>query len=151
MTCIDWGNFILTQFSPSALNTAYGYAMSARNYALALLDVVTQSQPSLGTVAVLLIILLISMKIFNYLVNAVLFWVYLFAKIVFYGSLILVGFYVYQRGPEGALKDMNAFVNRWNGEYEKHKQKVEYTTAFYNQVGRGAPGGRAAREGQWWA
>jgi hypothetical protein len=90
------------------------------------------------------------MKIFNYLLNAVLFWVYLVAKLVFYGSVILFGFYVYQRGPDGVIEDVNAFVNTWSGEYEKHKQKVEYTAAFYNQVGRGAPGGRAAREGRWW-
>jgi hypothetical protein len=124
--------------------------MSLRNYFLAFLDVVTQSQPSLGTVAVLLIVLLLSIKIFNYIINAVLFWVYLVVKLIFYGSLILFGFYVYQRGPEGVIEDVQGFVSTWSGEYEKQKQKVEYTKAFYDQVGRGAPGGRAAREGSWW-
>jgi hypothetical protein len=70
-------------------------------------------------------------------------------KLAFYASLILLGFYVYQRGPEGVVEDVQGIVNRWSGEYEKQKEKVEYTKAFYDQVGRGAPGGRAVREG-WW-
>lgn len=57
---------------------------------------------------------------------------------------------MYQRGPEGVINDVQGLVNTWTGEYEKQKQKVEYTKAFYDKVGRGAPGGQVVREGRWW-
>lgn len=78
-------------------------------------------------------------------------WVYLALRLVFWVGVGLFGFYVYQRGPQGVIEDVNGIVQTWTSEYEKTKKNVEYTKAFYDRGGREAPGGRAREgAGRWW-
>ncbi|KAE9971163.1 hypothetical protein EG328_005817 [Venturia inaequalis] len=147
----DWTRFITAQFTPSTLHTAYTYAICAQNYFLAALDVLTQSEASWQTIAITLLALLIALKIFSWVVNAIFSWVFLALRLAFWLCVGLFAVYVYQRGPEGMIEDVNGIVNTWTGEYEKTKRNVEYTKAFYDRGGREAPGGRVREgAGRWW-
>lgn len=125
--------------------------MSARNYFFAAFDVLTKSEPSLITIAITLLALMIALKIFSWVVNMIFSWVYLAMRLVFWVCLGMFGVYVYQRGPQGVIEDVNGIVQTWTGEYEKTKKDVEYTKAFYDRGGREALGGKAREgAGRWW-
>lgn len=72
-------------------------------------------------------------------------------RLAFWLCVGLSAVYVYQRGAEGVIEDVNGIVQTWTGQYEKTKKNVEYTKAFYDRGGRDAPGGRAREgAGRWW-
>ncbi|TID21536.1 hypothetical protein E2P81_ATG04812 [Venturia nashicola] len=146
----DWTRFITDQVTPSTLYTAYSYAISAQNYFLAALDVLTRSEASWQTIAITLLALLIALKIFTWVVNAIFSWVFLAIRLAFWICVGLFAVYVYQRGPEGVIEDVNEIVQTWTGEYEKTKRHVEYTKAFYDRGGRHAPGGRGREAAAQW-
>jgi len=145
----DWSRLLFQQFTPSRAQTVYGAAMTARNYLLAAFDELTRTSPSLTTIALLLIVLLISLKLLNMLVQAVMFWVRMAVRILFVSAIFFVGCWIWARGPEGVIEDATGVVQYWKGEFREQKDKLQYAQKFYDQVGRGAAGGRAGREGQW--
>ncbi|QDS74434.1 hypothetical protein FKW77_006204 [Venturia effusa] len=147
----DWTDFLTAQVTPSTLHTTYCYAISARNYLLAALDVLTQSEPTWQTIAITVLALFIALKISTWVINTIFSWVFLALRLAFWIGFGMFGLYVYQRGPEGVWEDFNGVVRTWTGEYEKARKNVEYTKAFYDRGGRHAPGGRAREgAGQWW-
>jgi hypothetical protein len=74
------------------------------------------------------------------------FWVRLATKIVFWGSIVILGCWIWARGPEGVVEDVSGFASVWKGELDKVNERVEYAKKFSNQMGNGA---KARREGQW--
>lgn len=95
----------------------------------------------------LLILLLVSLKILDMLYRAVLFWVRLAVQIAIYGTIALVGFWVYTRGFEGAFNDAQELVNHysavWNKDYAHYKKQAEmHQRGGYAYGGRGREGWR---------
>lgn len=68
--------------------------------------------------------LFISLKIFNIVFNAVMFWVRLVFRILFWGSITVLGLYVYYRGLEGTMHDAVELGRYWLNEYDSFKSDV---------------------------
>ncbi|KAJ5301861.1 hypothetical protein PENANT_c002G02713 [Penicillium antarcticum] len=63
------------------------------------------AMPDLLSICLLAIIILVSLKILDYAFRMIMFWVVLAFRLVFWGSLIGVGYYVYRVGVEDAARD----------------------------------------------
>ncbi|KAF2430600.1 hypothetical protein EJ08DRAFT_239079 [Tothia fuscella] len=142
----DWSNYILSQATPSRLSQLYSLTNTPRTYALILIDSITHTSPSLATVALLLIIFLISLKILDMLWRAVVFWVKLATRIVFWGGIAVLGCWVYVRGVEGVVEDVGSAVGKWRGEYDRYSRLAGDAKVLHQ---RGGGGARGRREGAW--
>lgn len=76
------------------------------------------------TLILLAVGLFLSLKILNIVFNAVMFWVRLVFRILFWGAMVGVGLWVYYRGLEGFIEDLLALGRFWLGEYEGFKDDV---------------------------
>jgi hypothetical protein len=104
------------------------------------------TSPSLTTIALLLIIFFISLRLLDMLWRAFMFWIRLATRIVFWGSIAILGCWIWARGPEGVIEDIGGMMTTWRGELDKVNERVEYAKMFSSQMGNGA---KAKREGQW--
>jgi Nuclear pore assembly and biogenesis len=87
----------------------------------------TAASPSLTTIALLLIILFLSLKVLDMLYRSILFWLrFMFRAVVLVG-LIGLGGWFYVRGVDGVAEDAQALSTHWVNEYER-----------YSALGRGA-------------
>lgn len=93
-------------------------------YIIPLINRATQ-QPDVASVILLLILFFISLKVLNILVNTVMFWIRLVIKMVFYGLILGLGMWVYTRGPEGVVDDVQSLAATWRGEYAYWKDRAE--------------------------
>jgi hypothetical protein len=62
--------------------------------------------------------------------RAVIFWVNLVLRLIFWGGAVVLGFWIYQRGPDGFIEDVTDLGHKWWGEYEKYSGEVK---AFQQQ------------------
>ena len=130
----DWAtNFLsshenLQTYGPYA-RQAYGYLSTLKSYLFPLIDQVSK-KPDLATIALLLLILFVSLKILNMLYQTFIFWLRLGVRILFWGSLAALGVWMYSRGPEGVLEDVQYWFDVWNQEhvYWKEREKVARMT-----------------------
>jgi hypothetical protein len=147
-TRTDWANHLLSRHSAYApyahraysyTSTAYGYLNTARGYILPLIDQVSQ-KPDLATIALLLVILFVSLKLLNMLYQTLIFWIRMAWRLVFWGGLVALGLWMYNRGPEGVGEDIQYWADVWMQEREywmeqqNQRLKVESLRA---QQGRG--------------
>ncbi|GAB7338550.1 hypothetical protein MBLNU457_5298t1 [Dothideomycetes sp. NU457] len=118
----------LARTQTSTISTLYSYARllqrNVETYLIPLINRATQ-QPDIASIVLLLILLFISLKILNILFNTVMFWVRLAIKMVFYGSILGLGTWVYARGPEGVVEDCQSLAQTWRGEYVYWKDRAE--------------------------
>jgi hypothetical protein len=95
--------------------------------------ILAQDSPGIITVGVLLLFLLISMQILNFLRRVLMFWIRLMTTVLFYGGLVLLGAAIWQRGVGRTADDMVAWgrelsevwwreYRRWEG-YQKQAQR----------------------------
>lgn len=113
---------------------------------LPLIDRVSQ-KPDLATIALLLIIFFLSLKLLDMLWQAVMFWLRLVRRIVFWGGLALLGLWMYNRGPEGAMEDIGYWFDVWAGEYRYWKEQAETARMVRDRVGNGRGRGGGAGDG----
>ena len=73
----------------------------------------------------MLVILYISLKLVNMLVQSVLFWVRLTFRITFWGGLVVLAFWLSQRGVDGAAEDVGYWYRMWKGELDYYKSQAE--------------------------
>jgi hypothetical protein len=81
--------------------------------------------PDLLSICLLAIIILVSLKILDYACRVIMFWVVLAFRIVFWGSLLGVGYYVYRVGVEDAARDLGwlfGVVSGFVGDYVEKSQ-----------------------------
>jgi hypothetical protein len=83
-------------------------------------------KPDLATLALLLLIIFLSL---NMLLSTVMFWLRLATKILFWGSLAIVGLWMWTRGPEGILQDLAYWGRAWTEEYRYFTDRAEQRMA----------------------
>jgi len=56
----------------------------------------------------------------------VMFWVNMVVRLVFWGSFVILGLWVWNRGVDGFLDDLSGLFEYWTGEYEKYSGEVKH-------------------------
>jgi len=99
--------YVQLMSTASSLNTSLQSLRTAylNPYIIAPLDTLLNSPPDLSSILVLLIVLVISIQILNYLRQLVMFWVRLILRLVFWMVLLGGAWYVYSVGWEKAAKE----------------------------------------------
>ncbi|KNG51485.1 Nuclear pore assembly and biogenesis protein, APQ12 [Stemphylium lycopersici] len=83
------------------------------------------TQPDVTSIVALLFIFFISLKILDMMYRAVIFWINLAIRLVFWGGILVVGLWVWNRGPEGFVEDVSGLAEYWMGEYERYSGEVK--------------------------
>lgn len=134
--------------NPSYLSyaqTAYSYLALASSYANLILSTIMDSissKPDLATIALLLVIIFISLKILNMVVGTVLFWFRMVRKVAFWGTLVALALWMYTRRPMGVAEDLGRWYGVWKGEYA-HWSEQEQLARIMTEQGIPAGAGRA--------
>ncbi|KAL8694355.1 MAG: hypothetical protein Q9218_000992 [Villophora microphyllina] len=100
--------FLLTQsyFFYYAFPTLYPfYALASRLFTSALTE-----QPSLASLALLAILLMVSLKVMDMVRRTVIYWISLAIRLLMYLSVAVMGMWIYQRGVEQSLEDIGWIV-----------------------------------------
>jgi len=86
------------------------------------------------------------MKVLDMLYRAVLFWINLALRLAFWGGVVALGTWVYTRGPEGFVDDVQGLTAYWVGEYKKYSGEIDgYKRQKEEQIRL-----QAARKGRAW-
>lgn len=109
-------NPLLSYFNPYANQIGWVTSM-IRSWLLPLIDQVTR-KPDLATIALLLIIVLVSLKILDMLWQTVKFWLRLARRIVLFAGLAALALWLWSRGPDGVMDDIGYWVRMWNTEHQ---------------------------------
>lgn len=139
-TTPDWASFLLGN---NAAISSYGYVRqflglvnTARGYISPLIEQVAH-KPDLATVALLLVILLVSLKLVNMVYQTVLFWLRMVRRVVIWGGMASIAIWLYSRGPEGAAADLQYWYQTWTGEYQRWKDQERVARLLNQQGGQG--------------
>lgn len=149
----DWAAHYLSnhddirQYAPYA-RQAYGYISTLRSYLLPIIDQVSR-KPDLATIALLLVILFISLKLLNMLWQTFMFWFRMARRVLFYGGLIALGLWMYSRGPDGVQEDIQYWVQTWTQERDYWRERERVARAMGHD-GRLAGSGRGRSGGGGW-
>ncbi|KAF2656649.1 hypothetical protein K491DRAFT_703938 [Lophiostoma macrostomum CBS 122681] len=108
----------------SLTTTTFGVFKTIQTNLTPLLQRLT-TQPDLTSILVLVIILFASFKILDMAYRAVMFWINLVFKLVFWGGLTVLGYWVWHRGVDGFMEDVQGLVEHWTGSYEKYSGEVK--------------------------
>jgi hypothetical protein len=96
--------------------------MRGRQLIMAVVDEVSNSSPSLTSLVLLLIILFLSLRILGMLWRALVFWVSLAFKAAVGLSIAFLAVWIFTRGPEGFVEDLQDLGSHWMQEYEKYSR-----------------------------
>jgi hypothetical protein len=146
----DWASYLFRNgyltpsfFGPlSTLNNIfYNYLLPTFQ---SLLD-----KPDLTKIALMLVILYISLKLVSMLVQSVLFWVRLAFRITFWGGLVVLAFWLSQRGVDGAAEDVEHYKSQAEQIASQHSHGYGY--GYGGKQGYGGGGGYkpVASKKQW--
>lgn len=102
----------------SIISTLFGLTRTLQTHFTPLLTRLI-AQPDVATILALLAILLISLKILDMVYRTIMFWVRMALQLVFWGAVIVVGYWIWSRGPEGFIEDVQGLGGYWMGEYER--------------------------------
>lgn len=83
------------------------------------------TQPDVATILALLAIFFVSLKILDMMYRAVMFWVNMVLRLVLWGSVVVLGLWVWNRGLDGFVDDVSGLMEYWGGEYEKYSGEVK--------------------------
>ncbi|KAL9007160.1 MAG: hypothetical protein Q9188_000094 [Gyalolechia gomerana] len=122
-------------------------ALSTRLFRAALTE-----QPSLLSLALLAVLLVISLKVLDMVRRTVIYWISLAIRLVMYVGVVIVGMWVYQRGVEQSLEDLGWLVGLLAGLSEQGERvghaKAAGRTREARKVPKSSPRGRT-RGGGW--
>ncbi|EOA81888.1 hypothetical protein ACJQWK_05364 [Exserohilum turcicum] len=82
------------------------------------------TQPDVASIVALLFIFFISLKILDMMYRAVLFWINLAIRLVFWGGILVVGLWIWNRGPDGFVDDISGLIEYWMHEYERYSGEI---------------------------
>ena len=93
------------------------------------------SSPDLVTVALLIVVLFMSLKILDMLYRTILWWIRLITRLVFWITMLSVALWLWQRGIEGAMSDMSFWRDEWARNYQRF-QAQPVNARYPNRAGR---------------
>ncbi|KAJ5946478.1 Nuclear pore assembly and biogenesis protein APQ12 [Penicillium verhagenii] len=105
--------------------------------------------PDLVSVFMLVVILFISFKVLDYARRLVMFWVMLAFRLLFWGSLLGLGVYVYQVGVENAGRDLGWLWGATMGFVEDFQTKNGNPSGGWMPGSGSGSGKRGSRGGYW--
>lgn len=82
------------------------------------------ASPDIASVILVLIILIVSLQMLNLAFRAVMFWIRLAVRLVFWGSVVGLAVWFYQRGFDGVADDLGVVQNTWQREYRYWNQQA---------------------------
>jgi hypothetical protein len=91
----------------------------------------SSSMPDLLSICLLAIIILVSLKILDYACRVVMFWVFLVCRIIFWGSILGLGWYIYSVGIENAGRDFGWLWGVLYGFVDDFQEKGKAAAAAY--------------------
>ncbi|KAF1915188.1 nuclear pore assembly and biogenesis-domain-containing protein [Ampelomyces quisqualis] len=83
------------------------------------------TQPDIASILALLAMFFISLKILDMAYRAVMFWVNMALRLVFWGVVVVLGMWMWNRGVDGFVEDVGGLVDYWTGKYEKYSGEVK--------------------------
>ncbi|KAI4283076.1 MAG: hypothetical protein L6R38_002429 [Xanthoria sp. 2 TBL-2021] len=131
---------LLTQsyFYQYAFPTLYPfYALTLRLFSSVLTE-----QPSLASLALLAILLLVSLKLMDILRRTIISWIAFAIRMMMYASVMLVGVWVYQRGVEQSLEDLGWIIGLFAGLGEQGERMGHAKAAGRAKEARKIPKGK---------
>ncbi|EOD47094.1 hypothetical protein GTA08_BOTSDO05432 [Neofusicoccum parvum] len=132
----DWATYLIAHGSSPSLKPLFSLLEAAKTHLLPLIDHVSKN-PDLASITLLVVVLLVSLKILNILYRAVMFWITLAFRLVFWGTVVVVGLFVWSRGVEGAVQDFLTWGRYWAGvwqsEYDRFQEQLEVARAYQQQ------------------
>jgi hypothetical protein len=155
---LDWASY-LHQLLPSSLSLLYGsntYLQTLHSFSTRvstafspLLNRVSTS-PDLASIALLLVILVLSLQLLNLLWRAVTFWVRLVSRVVTWVTIIGLGLWLWNRGPDGVMEDIETLATIWVREYRLWQERADVHEAWQQHQQRQTYGTRrGAGNGRW--
>lgn len=57
--------------------------------------------------------------------RAVMFWINMALRLVFWGAIAVLGLWIWNRGVDGFVEDVSGLGEYWVGEYEKYSGEVK--------------------------
>ncbi|KAF2869885.1 nuclear pore assembly and biogenesis-domain-containing protein [Massariosphaeria phaeospora] len=106
------------------LTTSFGVFKALQTHLSPLLARLA-TQPDVASILVLVTVLFVSFKILGMAYRAVMFWVKLAVRLALWGGIALVGLWVWSRGVEGFVDDVQGLAAFWMGEYERFGGEVK--------------------------
>lgn len=130
---LGWLHLLRQHLSLSHFHTAYRILTTIQSYTtytVTYLSALSASlsgstSPSLISIALLVVILFLSLQMLNMLWKWLKWWVYMAGKIAFYGGLIVLGLWLWSRGPDGFVADVEHLVGYFLMEYQYYKRQAE--------------------------
>ena len=135
-------------YSPYA-RQAWSLLSTARSYAFLLVDQVTR-KPDLATIALLLVVIFVSLKILDILWQTVMFWLRMVRRVVFWGGLVVLAAWMWTRGPEGVVEDVGYWVGVWKEEKEHWVERERVARLAGQRQAQAAMGAGRRGNGRWW-
>lgn len=84
--------------------------------------------------------------------RAIMFWVNMAIRLAFWGSIAVLGVWVYNRGVDGFVEDAGGLIEHWMGEYERFSGEVKGRREREERQIRmkAERRGRGGTSGAWW-
>ncbi|KAI4248127.1 MAG: hypothetical protein L6R40_001216 [Gallowayella cf. fulva] len=114
------------------------YALTSR-----LFGAVLTEQPSLASLALLAVLLLVSLKVMDMLRRTIIAWIAFAVRMIVYAGVMLMGLWVYQRGFEQSLEDVGWIVGLFAGLGEQGEKVGQARAAGRAKDARRVPRGNA--------
>jgi hypothetical protein len=83
------------------------------------------TQPDVATILLVVALFFISLKVLDMMYRAVMFWVNMALRLVFWGAIVVLGMWVWNRGVDGFVDDVGGLMEYWTGQYEKYSGEVK--------------------------
>ncbi|CAI6247749.1 unnamed protein product [Periconia digitata] len=114
------------------LTTGFSILKTAQTHLSPLLIRVT-TQPDVASLLALVVLLFVSLKILDMAYRAVMFWVRLVFRLVLWGTLAAMALWIWNRGADGFVQDVQNLGSHWWGEYERFKDEAKDWQSFQEQ------------------
>ena len=111
------------------LTTSFGLVSTLQTHLTPLLTRLI-TQPDVASILALIAVFFISLKILDMMYRVVMFWVNMVLRLVFWGSMLVLGLWLWNRGVDGFVEDIQGLGEHWAGEYERYSGEVK---AFQQQ------------------
>lgn len=118
----------------SYLSTLYSIAMRSKAFVMAVVNEISTTSPSLTSLALLLIVLFLSLRILGMLWRAFIFWVNLAIKTVFGLGLAFIAVWIFTRGPDGFAEDVQDVASYWLKEYKRYSGTADTLQQWGNKA-----------------